>query len=130
MFFYTINTYPGLVTGTTIFSHAGIFFDDNPVVMTNTTENVVNCPLSVPTTPHSVPTPVLYPNPATNELTIKTTGNVYNWYSISNLIGQQMMTGSIVGNDTKVNIAMLPAAIYFVKFSCENGDVVKKFVKM
>jgi len=41
-----------------------------------------------------------------------------------------MMAGAILTNDTRVNIAALPAGVYFVTFSGENGDVVKKFVKM
>ena len=32
---FNINTKAGLPNGTLIFNHAGIFFDDNPVVMTN-----------------------------------------------------------------------------------------------
>jgi len=130
MFIYTIKTKAGLPTGTTIFNHAGIFFDDNAVVMTDTTENVMNCPLSVSRSPLPVLSPSLYPNPATNELTIKTPGNNYSSFIITNLMGQQMMQQSIEGADTKLNIATLPAGVYFVTFIGETGEVVKKFVKM
>ena len=127
---FTINTKPGLPDGTTIDNRAGVYFDYNPVVMTNTVENIVGCPLSINRSPLPAPSLSLYPNPATTELTIKTTGNAYTSYTITNLIGQQMMAGAIIANDTKVNIAVLPAGVYFVTFSGENGDVVKKFVKM
>jgi len=130
MFIYTIKTKAGLPTGATIFNHAGIFFDDNAVVMTDTTENVMNCPLSVSRSPLPVLSPSLYPNPATNELTIKTPGNNYSSFTITNLMGLQMMQQSIEGNETKVNIAQLPAGVYFVTFIGEGGEVVKKFVKM
>ena len=38
---FEISTIPGLSDGTTVFNHAGIFFDDNPVVMTDTSENII-----------------------------------------------------------------------------------------
>ena len=38
---FNIKTKTGLADGTTIFNHAGIFFDDNPVVMTDTVENII-----------------------------------------------------------------------------------------
>ena len=130
MFIYAIKTKAGLPTGATIFNHAGIFFDDNAVVMTDITENVMNCPLSITNTPHSAPTPTLFPNPATSELTIHTPGNNYSSFIITNLMGQQQMMQVITKSETKVNIAALPAGVYFVTFSGEGGEVVKKFVRM
>ncbi len=41
MLIFHIKTKGGLTDGTTIFNHAGIFFDDNAVVMTDTVENVI-----------------------------------------------------------------------------------------
>jgi hypothetical protein len=38
---FNIRTKPGLTDGTNIANHAGIFFDDNPVVMTNSVENII-----------------------------------------------------------------------------------------
>ncbi len=38
---FNIKTKPGLATGTAISNHAGIFFDDNPVVLTDTAVNVI-----------------------------------------------------------------------------------------
>ena len=130
MFIYTIKTKAGLPTGTTIFNHAGIFFDDNAVVMTDTTENVMNCPLSITRSPLPAPALTLFPNPAASELTIKTSGNNYSSFTITNLVGQQMLQQTIAGNETKVNISQLPAGVYFVTFIGECGEVVKKFVKM
>lgn len=38
---FDIKSEPGLPDNTTIFNHAGIFFDDNPVVMTDTVETII-----------------------------------------------------------------------------------------
>ncbi|PQJ12526.1 hypothetical protein CJD36_001895 [Flavipsychrobacter stenotrophus] len=44
MLIYNINAKRGLPNNTSILNHAGIFFDDNPVVMTNTIQNVIRIP--------------------------------------------------------------------------------------
>ena len=41
MVVFNVKTKGGLPDGTLIFNHAGIFFDDNPVVMTDTVENII-----------------------------------------------------------------------------------------
>ncbi len=42
MVLFHVKTVDGLSDGATLFNHAGIFFDDNPVVMTDTVENTVS----------------------------------------------------------------------------------------
>lgn len=44
MLIYNINAKRGLPDYTDIFNHAGIFFDDNPVILTNTVQNVIRIP--------------------------------------------------------------------------------------
>ncbi len=47
---YKIKTYPSLADSTAIYNHAGIFFDDNPVVMTDTAwsgTNIIHGPDTV-----------------------------------------------------------------------------------
>jgi uncharacterized repeat protein (TIGR01451 family) len=41
MLVFTIKTKPGLPDGTLISNHAGIVFDDNPVILTNTVHNTI-----------------------------------------------------------------------------------------
>ena len=49
--FYNINAESGLADGTLIYAHAGIYFDDNPVVLTDSTINTILIPnISVATT--------------------------------------------------------------------------------
>jgi len=74
--------------------------------------------------------PTLFPNPATNQLTILTPVNNYSSFTISNLMGQQIIHQPITTPETKINIATLPAGVYFVTFTGEDGQAMKKFVKM
>ena len=125
--FFTVNAKNGLPDGTTIDNHAGIFFDDNPVVMTDTVENIIG---TITTTTTVKPTGnaskiAVYPNPVTNQLTISS-GNEISSVSISNLLGQTIFSNEYNANTVQVNVADLPSGVYFVKV---NGSEVRKFVK-
>ena len=125
MFIYTINTKPGLPDGSTIFAHAGIFFDDNPVVMTNYTENITGCLLKVANTSNPGNKVTLYPNPATNTLTISNTEPITTIH-ITDIVGQTVLQTQPNAASTKIDVSGLQAGIYFVKV---NGSEVRKFVK-
>ena len=72
----------------------------------------------------------LFPNPAQNELTIRTDGRTYSSMTIANDIGQTLVQQQITGIQTTVNIKDLPAAIYFITLHSNSAPVVKRFVKM
>ena len=129
---FDINTMLGLPVGATIFNHAGIFFDYNPVVMTNTVENIMG---GCTTTSVKNSSPArsnrvsVYPNPATDELTIKMSQGAYTSFAISNSIGQEMIQQPLSTTQTQVNVKMLPAGVYYITFRGDNGTSVQKFVK-
>jgi uncharacterized repeat protein (TIGR01451 family) len=131
MFTFTVNVKNGLPDGTTIFNHAGIFFDYNPVVMTNTVENVTGTP---PNTTGIVQLNQeaisLYPNPATNDLTIKMNKDSYSSFTMTNGIGQVIMQQPLTATQTHVDIKTLPAGLYYIQFRGDYGSKVQKFVKM
>jgi len=127
---FNINTISGLDSGATVFNHAGVFFDDNAVVMTNTVENTVggctdsavNNAIHTITNVHNTD---IYPNPATTILFINSTDNI-NSVMISNLLGQTVFDRSYSIKQVQVDVSGFPAGVYFVKV---NGSDVKKFVK-
>ena len=126
---FTINTKQGLPDGTKIDNRAGIYFDYNDVVMTNTAENIIGFPSGV-TTVNNPSQVTLYPNPANDILTINTGNNTYNTLSITNTIGQSVLTQSISTPQTKVNVKSLPSGIYYVTLRGESGIKVQKFEKL
>lgn len=128
MVMFNINAKENLPIGTTIFNHAGIFFDDNPVVMTDTVENIIGHPESVPTV--SVNDVSIYPNPASTELTIKATSAGYTTLQITNMLGQQVLQQPFSGNTDKVNIQQLPAGMYYLQLKGDKNITVKKFEKL
>lgn len=70
----------------------------------------------------------VFPNPATAQLTIQSTDQLINQITITNLLGQAVrsLQFAVGRQQVSVDIADLPAGIYFVKV---NGGVVRKFVK-
>lgn len=71
----------------------------------------------------------IYPNPATDELTIKMDQNAYASFTITNSIGQEIMQQPLSAAQTQVNVSKLPAGVYYITFKGENGVEVRKFVK-
>ena len=124
---FNINTLTGLPIGTTIFNHAGIFFDNNAVVMTDTVEDIIGIYEGIAATP-AASTLSIFPNPATTSLTIQSSIQPVTDISIANLLGQEVGSKHIAGGSLQasVDISALPAGVYFVKV---NGGAVKKFVK-
>lgn len=70
----------------------------------------------------------IYPNPATDELTIKT-ADTYSSFSITNSIGQIMLQQPLSNNVTTVNVKALPPGLYIVSLEGEEGREVMRFLK-
>ena len=129
MVMFTVNAKNGLPDGTTIFNHAGIFFDYNPVVMTDTVENIIGFPAAVAAVSKSLNVAV-YPNPANNEVTIQADNSSYNTATFTNVVGQQLMTAELSPTQTKVNVSKLPSGMYYITLSGAAGVKVMKFEKL
>jgi len=68
----------------------------------------------------------IYPNPATNWLTIQSADQPINLVAITSLVGQIVFAHAYNTTLVKINITGLAQGIYLVKI---NGTEVKKFVK-
>ncbi|MCW3124151.1 MAG: hypothetical protein JWQ38_3643 [Flavipsychrobacter sp.] len=126
---FTINAKNGLANGTKIDNRAGIYFDDNEVVMTNTVENVIGIPTEVSVMTNNN-TMSIYPNPVNDILIISTITNAYNELSITNTIGQSVLTQTISTPQTRVNVKALPSGLYYITLKGEGGVKVQKFEKL
>ena len=73
---------------------------------------------------------IIYPNPATNELTISMDDNAYNSFTITDNVGQVLLSQHLAESATKVNVKDLPAGMYYVTMKGDTGTITKKFVKM
>ncbi len=71
----------------------------------------------------------MFPNPAYDELTIKTDAGAYDQVTITNSVGQVLVSTQIKYTQTVINVSQLPPALYHVTLKGEHGTVVRKFVK-
>jgi uncharacterized repeat protein (TIGR01451 family) len=130
---FTINTKPGLPVGSAIFNQAGIYFDNNPVVMTNTVEDIIWKDSSTTVRNQykniSGPAVLIYPNPANDELNIKADKDAYNSFTITNNIGQVLMQQPLYAAQSKVDVKGFAPGLYFIALRGAEGVKVEKFVK-
>ena len=130
MFVYSINIRSGLTDGTVIGNRAGIYFDYNPVVLTNTIENVIGCPVAVVKNVPKEDAVIVQPNPVIDVVVVKSGNERYTSLIISNSIGQNLIQQQIDSALTKADVSLLPPGLYYVTLKGEHGSVVKKFVKL
>jgi hypothetical protein len=69
----------------------------------------------------------IFPNPATNNLTIETTQKAT--IEIINLQGQIIKTLQTTEDKTQVDVSALAGGVYIIKLNTVEGSVVRKFVK-
>ncbi len=73
----------------------------------------------------------IYPNPASNEITIVTPENGIMQYSIVNAIGETVIrneNASVIGNSLKINTSSISNGIYFVKLMMNHKQSVHRLV--
>jgi uncharacterized repeat protein (TIGR01451 family) len=126
---FTVNTKPDLALNTTIANEAGIYFDINPVVMTNQVVNTVGCPSSVPMVAenHEI---TLYPNPATQECLIKTSGSTYKMLTVTNMVGEVVLQRPLTSGELLLDISPLATGVYFVTATGDGVKAVEHLVKL
>jgi trimeric autotransporter adhesin len=71
----------------------------------------------------------IYPNPATDALTILCNPGNYNTAIVVDNLGQQLITTSITSNKTALNIKSLPAGMYFISLRGPAGNAGYKMLK-
>jgi hypothetical protein len=110
MLMFAANTKNGLADGTTILNRAGIYFDYNPVVLTNTVEDIIcaSCRLVIESTNKR---PLrLFPNPAVNDITIENSKGFK--CILFDIIGKDVYSTILDSDKETLNISCLQSGIY------------------
>lgn len=124
---FTMKAKTGLANGTQIPNRAGIYFDFNPVVMTNTAMSTIGTPQSVNTLSPTVRNSI-HPNPANERLTITNNGTLTHAV-LTTVTGQVVRRWNLVVGENNVSLETLPAALYLVQLYGESGMQVEKLEK-
>lgn len=79
-----------------------------------------------------VPSISLFPNPVNNELNVLIENSKQNSYSytIENLLGEHLLSGSIENGASKIDVSLLKASFYFIRIQSINNLLITiKFIK-
>jgi hypothetical protein len=115
---YRIKPLANLLAGTQIENTAHIYFDFNPAIVTNTTEN------NYVTTVGNIALPQItrlqvYPNPSTGIFSISAIANI----EVYNIVGELIL---FENSATSIDLTAAPKGMYFVKL---NGGRIEKLIK-
>ena len=125
---FSVNVNPGLPVGAVINNEASIVFDYNTPIVTNTASNTIVTGINEVASASSVN---IYPNPATDELTIQLLGGVIaKNISITDVLGREIFSQQMNLQSVICNLESFADGIYFIKVQMANGgEVIKKLVK-
>ncbi len=117
---FHVEQVPNLAPGVEIMNNAGIYFDFNDPIITNTTihrifEGFVESVLQVDNLDSKSENILIYPNPTNNCITIKGEQNLNQSFSIYDQMGRLVFKGKLNGINTEVNLSTLSKGIYTLK---------------
>jgi len=126
---YLIRANEGLLEYTPIQNSAGIYFDQNPPVLTNTTLNVMisQLPTVSTTAPDESPDFHIIPNP--NKGIYEVQGIQEGTYKILNMAGQYIQSGDMK-NGVQIDISDMPQGVYFMSVTINHQNIVKRIIKI
>jgi len=125
---YMISALDGIDENTVIRNSAGIYFDQNPPVLTNTTVNVMVSMLTFTTTPNDLfPDLIIRPNPNTG--TFQVEGIPRGTYNLLNTKGQIIQSGQLE-NNTSIDISETAQGVYFIQMVIDEQMVTQRVVKL
>lgn len=122
-----VNLKPGLALGTQITNTAGIYFDFNEPVITNTVVNTLGEFVSgIATTPTFEF--AMLPNPASNQVTLRGEFEKGAAFELMNQLGQVVISGPVMANTTTVDVADLTNGMYLLRIKSGEKAAVQKLV--
>jgi len=126
---YKISAKLGLSNGTQISNTAGIYFDFNPPVITNTTINTINILLGMNENGHVQSNVVVYPNPAnTNVLVTLNEKQTGADVMLVNALGQTVLKEKAKQKEVNLDVRNLLPGIYNLIVNDERQNTSAKLV--
>ena len=136
---FTIKPVTDLALGDAITNRAGILFDFNEPIITNTTQTIVaEPPVVTGITSKASPAMKLtvYPNPCTDKVNITFNEHSYSGNAtvrIWNNLNQQVINQSVVlnkgMNTLEADVHRLPAGMYYIEISYNGASHTSKLLK-
>jgi uncharacterized repeat protein (TIGR01451 family) len=129
MVLFQVNAKSTMPAGTTIANRVGIYFDANPVVMTNSVYSSIPLPVGVSQQPSFIRV-TIFPNPVYDVLHVATDGINTGTITIYSTTGQVVATQPVNAAGTDVATNVLAPGIYYVVVRGDGGVKAAKFEKL
>lgn len=125
---FSVKVKSALAHGTEIPNRAGIYFDSNPAIMTNTAMNKIGFPQTVSVL-SSAPAYRVHPNPTAGTLHVSLQSNAFQTASLMNATGQVVRQWAVQAGENIFDMADLPAGLYLMNLSGLEGTATEKIEK-
>ncbi|MES2622391.1 MAG: T9SS type A sorting domain-containing protein [Bacteroidota bacterium] len=126
---YKIKIKDNKPVGTVINNTAFIYFDFNAPVVTNTTTNTIAVISSVGEVRNQKSEIRIYPNPASNSVTISVDEVMLGSIAtITDITGRKMMDVQLTTRNLQLETTTFASGVYFVTVSNEKESVTKKLI--
>lgn len=124
---YQARLKPSIASDATINNTAQIYFDYNDAIITNTTVNTLFTPTSVQQLQNGNLNATVFPNPASNALTVKVAGNRAFTATLTDITGRVVMSRN--GQDAvQLSTRSLPNGIYHLNIQSGAQNMHTKVV--
>jgi uncharacterized repeat protein (TIGR01451 family) len=126
---YKIKPNATVQIGDTMNAVAGIYFDFNEAIITNTATTTVTAVAGLNTV--NAKGFVLYPNPATGTVTLQLSNNIISnnaEVTITDILGKTVGHQNIAETNATINIASLKSGIYFVNLKTNGTQLTQKLI--
>lgn len=124
---YSIQMKEGLSDGTQITNEAGIYFDFNPVVMTNQTLNTIDLSSGIDNSDTITNFFLVFPNPASDNITLQFS-EPSGKLTVRNATGDLLISKQVSSMEMNLDISTLPNGIYLIFLQDDKGICSRKFI--
>ena len=124
---YRIKPKATVIIGDVMAAQAGIYFDFNDVIDTNTITTTVTALAGLADT--AIDTFTVYPNPASQNVNLLLANGVSSFdVSVTDVLGKKVLHSSYQNNEGILNISALKSGIYFVSVTLSGKQQTKKLI--
>ncbi len=128
---FSIKTKTALAAGTTINNEAGIIFDTNPAILTNTTTNIIQTTTGVNTINLNATSLMAYPNPTSGfvQFVFTNTSKEKASLKITSIDGKTTLTKSAIASGDRVDVSSLATGVYICTVNSLTGTQTIEIIK-
>ena len=124
---YEVKPKAGLEPGDSMMASAGIYFDFNQAILTNTVSTTIQEVNS--TQQFTRDSFIIYPNPAAGNVTVNITdftgaAEIY----VTDVLGKMVLQQKAVTKTANLDVSQLKSGIYFIKLNARGASATKKLI--